>query len=760
MVIAGRDFNDEILARISEAVRTSAGLTRGALARQVCDWFNWRGVDGKSKEISCRITLNKLQKRGLIELPPARPVSFAPRKPRPAQPAPQWPCMETRLSKLGEIELVVVNGNRELSEQWRSMMQAHHPLGDGPLCGAQLRYLIRSPKGVVGGLSFSAPAWRLGVRDEWIGWTESTRAARLTQVVGNTRFLILPSVKVKNLASHVLGLATQRLAKDWQVHYGERLLLVETFVDTSRYKGTCYRAANWIDLGLTQGRGRQDRERTAQLALKRVLVYPLQRKGRKILSAPLQWPRIVPSVRAKPPLDWAEEEFGRCRLSAPLSARLKKIAQAFYARPLANIPQAFGGDAAACKGAYRFFANEDANIETLLQSHYAATEERIGARVGEVILVAQDTTSLNYTNLAQTRGLGPIGTTADGAQGLHLHSSWAMSTQGLPLGFVDAQCWARDAKAFGKKALRHELPIEQKESYRWLKAYRALAAVQKRNRAVTLVSMGDREADIYELFAEAAVDPNGPKLLVRANHDRALEDETARLFEKIAAKPVAGYLHVQLPRQKDRPAREAKLAIRYATLMVCPPQAKSDLPVLEIQAVYAMEEGAPAGEDPIDWRLLTTLPVDTFERAVEKVQWYTQRWGIEVFHRTLKSGCRIEDRQLGDADRLEACLAIDMVVAWRICHLVKLGREVPQLPADVYFSEYECKALVAYHTKKPLPPAEPPTLGKAIRMVAKIGGFLGRKGDGDPGTEVMWRGLQALDLITETWRICQMPSGP
>jgi hypothetical protein len=174
-----------------------------------------------------------------------------------------------------------------------------------------------------------------------------------------------------------------------------------------------------------------------------------------------------------------------------------------------------------------------------------------------------------------------------------------------------------------------------------------------------------------------------------------------------------------------------------------------------MQAVHALEEGAPKGEEPVDWRLLTTLPVHDFEQASEKVQWYTQRWGIEVFHRTLKSGCRIEDRQLGDADRLEACLAIDMVVAWRICHLVKLGREGPHLPATVYFEEAEWKALWAYSTKKPLPPPQPPTLGKAIHMVAQLGGFRGRKSDGDPGAEVMWRGLQHLDDITETWRVLQ-----
>jgi hypothetical protein len=736
-------------------VRSGVDLTRGALARVVCGWFDWRHVDGRPKETSCRIVLNRLERRGLIELPAAREVNFAPRTPRPAEPM-QWPQIETGLSKLGQIELVVVNGDKALSRQWRAMMQAHHPLGDGPLCGAQLRYLIRSEQGVLGGLSFSAPAWRLGVRDQWIGWSDSMRERRLGQVVGNTRFLIVPSVHVKNLASHVLGLATQRLAGDWQARYGVRPVLVESFVDTSRYEGTCYRAANWIELGLSEGRGRQDRARSAQRAAKRVLVYPLQRNWRKILSAPLEWPRIVPHTRVQPPADWAEEEFGRCRLAAPMTARLLKIARVFAARPLAQIPQAFEGDGAACKAAYRFFSHEDTDIETVLQSHYAATEERIAEQRGEVILALQDTTSVNYSKLAQTRGLGPIGTQVDGAQGLHLHSTLVVSTQGVPLGFLDAQCWARDPQEFGKN--KAGLPIEQKESYRWLKSYRAVAAVQQRLAHVSLVSVADREGDIYELFAEAAQDPQGPHLLIRATHDRGVVDQAERLFDTIEGQPMAGYLHVQLPRQKERAAREAKLAIRFATVMLCPPQGKAALPNIELQAVQALEEDAPEGVEPIDWRLLTTLPVGSFEQALEKVHWYSQRWNIEVFHRTLKSGCRIEDRQLRDADRLEACLAIDMVVAWRICYLVKLGREVPEAPCTIYFPDEEWKALLAYRTKDPVAPREPPSLREAIRMVAKLGGFLGRKSDGDPGTEVMWRGLQALDLITETWRV--MSSGP
>lgn len=372
-------------------------------------------------------------------------------------------------------------------------------------------------------------------------------------------------------------------------------------------------------------------------------------------------------------------------------------------------------------------------------------------RAGQVILALQDTTSLNYTNRVQSEGLGPIGTQVDGAQGLHLHSTLALCTDGVPLGFLAAKCWARDPAQFGKK--KAHLPIGEKESQRWIDSYRAVSEVQQRLPELTLVSVADREGDIYELFTERV--PQGAHLLVRAKTDRALEADPRRLFEAVDAQPVAGMLPVQLPRQHARKARTAQLAIRHATVRLSPPQGKAHLPVVEVQVVHAQEQGAERLIEPIDWWLITTLPVGSFEQAVEKIQWYAQRWNIEVFHRTLKSGCRIEDRRLEEASSLEACLAIDMVVAWRICHLVKLGREVPHADASVYFAEDEWKALVVYSTKNPEPPANAPTLREAIRLVAKLGGFRGRKSDGEPGAGALWIGLQRLDGITTGWRIMQ-----
>jgi hypothetical protein len=717
--------------------------------------MGWQGADGQPKDMSCRVALLKLSRRGVIALPAGQTVSFTKPTEASAPARRDWLTIETKLTELGRIWLVPVDsGQAELSSTWRAMMQVHHPLGAGPLCGAQLRYLVACEAGFVGGLSFSAPAWRLAPRDAWIGWDDPTRLAGLSKVVANSRFLILPGVRVPNLASHVLSQALARLAKDWQSRYGITPVLVETFVDRSHYRGTCYRAANWLLLGQTQGRGRQDRRHIAEGTIKDIWVYPLQSHWQTILQAnggASPPDRLMkPGVSLAIPADWAEEEFGGCDLpDARLQTRLLSLARDFYARPQANVAQACASRAKT-KAAYRFMDHEQTTIDTLLHPHFLATEVRV--RTEAIVLAVQDTTSLNYTAHAATEGMGPIGSTANGPQGLHLHSTLAFSTQGTPLGFLDVQCWSRDPADFGKKAKRHRVPIEEKESFKWLKSFRAVAAVQARCPDTTLVSVGDREADLYELFEEAIAHPGGPKLLVRAEHNRQLQDEQQRLWETMQSRPADGIQVLQVPRQGSRAARTAHMSVRHAVVSLLAPTGHKG-PAIAVWAVLAQEQDAPVGVKPLEWMLLTTVSVTNFEQATEKLMWYARRWGIEVLHRTLKSGCRIEQRQLGQADRIEACLAIDLVVAWRIYYLNKLGREVPQAPCTVYFEEAEWKALMVFTTSNPVAPVQPPTLREAIRRVAGLGGFLGRKSDGEPGTQTLWIGLQRLNDIVTMWRV-------
>jgi hypothetical protein len=478
--------------------------------------------------------------------------------------------------------------------------------------------------------------------------------------------------------------------------------------------------------------------------VKRIFLYAWDAQARARLGG--QAPPS-PSV----PADWAEEEFGGARLGdARLRQRLLILARDFYARPQAQLPQACQ-TRARTKAAYYFLEHAETSLDVLLKPHYEATRQRVAAE--PLVFAVQDTTFLNYSAHPATEDLGPIGSEREGAVGLALHSTLAFNAQGTPLGLLDVQCWARDATQFGKRAKRKDLPIEEKESHKWLKSFRQVAEVQRGAPSTRLVSVGDREADIYELFHLALREENGPGLLVRADRDRLRADGQEHLWPWMAQQAEAGLQEVRVPRRGAQPARVARLGLRFAPVTLRPPRGKEPLGELTLWAVLAQEREAPAGVQPLCWMLLTTCPVESFQGACEKVRWYTGRWGIEVYHRTLKSGCKIEQRQLGKAERLEACLAIDLVVAWRIFHLAKLGREVPDVPCSVYFEEAEWKALVAYLTKNPTPPEQPPSLRQAIRMVASLGGFLGRKSDGEPGTQTLWRGLQRLDDLTEMWKV-------
>ena len=392
----------------------------------------------------------------------------------------------------------------------------------------------------------------------------------------------------------------------------------------------------------------------------------------------------------------------------------------------------------------------------LLESHFAASERRVGREA--LVLAVQDTTSVNYTPLDDTEGLGPIGTTAEGAQGLIVHSTLAFNVNGTPLGLLDAQCWRRDRKDFGKKTKRKDLPIDEKESRKWLDSYRAVAAVQSRCPETLLVSVGDREADLYELFHEARIESlNGPALLIRAAQDRRVAGEHKRLWQTLESQTLAGVKALALPRTHKRAAREAILEIRYAPVILRAPEDKKTadgqkFPDISLWGVLAQEKN-PAIKEPVEWLLLTSLPIHGFDDALEKLQWYTLRWGIEVYHKTIKSGCRIEERQLCTADRLENCLAIDLVVAWRIYHMTKLARETPEASCEVCFAPAEWKAVMIYTGQNKPPIAQPPSLREIVRRIASLGGFLGRKIDKEPGTQTLWRGLHRVNDITGMYRI-------
>jgi hypothetical protein len=744
MYVCGQHFSQSMLNRIQQTVLSEPSVSRLELSRRVCHWLNWRSPNGRLQEMSCRKALAKLNRRGILDLPRReRPCGFE--RCGAVTTEPQAAEVSCTLSELGEVTVQPVTSRySKESKVWFALVDRYHYLGSGPLCGAQIRYVVKSSRhGYLGALAFTSASWALKDRDAYIGWTEAARRTNLHRVVCNDRFLILPTVNVENLASHVLSLALCRLPKDWEQRYHVRPVLVETFVNPRHFAGTCYKAANWRDVGHTAGR--RDGIR------KRIFLYHLCRKWREVLCAEAQM-RLGDIPRPEAPQHWAEEEFGTVRLyDHRLKQRLYAIAQDFYSCPEGNIPQACGSKARVM-GAYRFFQNRKVTMDVVLRAHTEATIERI--KQHRVVLAPQDTTTLNYSAHPMTEGLGPVNHVNDTLIGLLLHDTLAFTEEGTPLGIVDAQCWARDPQDRGKKHRRHQLPIEQKESIKWLRSFDKVAEVQKLCPQTMLISIGDRESDIYELFLEASKDPDGPKLLVRAEKTRNRKVEQEFLWDFMWGQDVCGSLKIHVARRGSRKARDAWIDMRFAEVALKPPDSHRGGARVRVWAVYVTERDFDEKvKEPIEWMLLTTVKVASFEDARKRVEWYSGRWGIEVYHRTLKSGCRIKDRQLGTADRIETCLGIDMVVAWRIYHLTMLGREVPELPCTVFFKDIEWKALCCYVQKTPIAPPKPPSLREAVYMVGGIGGHLGRKSDGFPGTQTLWRGLQRLDTATEMYAI-------
>ena len=454
---------------------------------------------------------------------------------------------------------------------------------------------------------------------------------------------------------------------------------------------------------------------------------------------------------------WAEREFASLDPGdVRLKRRIIQVAQAFAAAPQANIPQACS-NWAETKAAYRCMSNPKISDTLILDAHRQAVIERLKTQT--VVLVPQDTTFLNFTTHPHTSGLGPIGNNRDKTIGLLMHSALALDEGGQPLGILHADVSARDPAKFKKKKnSQNRQPIEIKESYKWLVAYQSTCeAARQTGPQTTFVSIADREGDIYELFLEAFLQKNAAHLIVRAKHPRSIlqsEDET--LWNWLPGQPAAPQmLSIEVPRQPGDAARTALLSIRFEAVTIRVPMDRAKYQKhtqnLELWAVEAREEYPPEGVEPVCWRLLTTLPVRTLKEALQVVRWYAQRWQIEVFHKVLKSGCNAEERQLETAERLRCTLALDIVVAWRIFALCFLGRKTPGCPADVIFSGPEWKALYCYIHKSTELPEQTPTLGEAIGWVSRLGGFLARKSDGNPGPVVLWRGMTRLTDITATW---------
>lgn len=450
---------------------------------------------------------------------------------------------------------------------------------------------------------------------------------------------------------------------------------------------------------------------------------------------------------------WMHQELSYINLGdRRLDRRMAILLEQLSEMPRSSIPEACAS-AAATKAAYRFFGSERVEVAAIRESFFQASSLR--TRSYEMILAIQDTTDLDFSSHRQTRGLGYLDNAL--CRGIKVHSTLAVSPDGLPLGLLDQQSWTRAADTYGKKVHRKKKATSAKESQRWLASVDAVEA--RLEPSTHCVVIADREADIFDLFAQKR--RADTDLLIRAAHDRRTKGDPNLLFDKMLTFPVAGVAQVTLRRGRDRKARQAQLAIRFGEVTIEGPRhrTKEHLAPIVLHAILVEELKAPANVLPVRWLLLTTLPVNTFEQALQYVQWYTLRWLIERYHYVLKSGCQVEELQLEERQRIERAVATYCIVAWRLLFLTYLARIQPEQTSTMVLEPYECEALWCFlHKTQQVPPTSF-TVGEAVRMIARLGGFLGRKADGHPGVKVLWRGMKRLNDISHAYLIFKQDMG-
>ena len=461
---------------------------------------------------------------------------------------------------------------------------------------------------------------------------------------------------------------------------------------------------------------------------------------------------------------WAASELKYANLGDKrLNKRLVKMVEDFTNQPNVSVPQACG-DWAATQGAYDFWANKRVKSSDIRDAHALSTIERI--KKESLVLAIQDTTELNLTHHPSTQGLGYLDSAS--SRGLKVHTTLCVSNTGIPLGVLNQSVWFRDIKELGKKHLRHQKLTKDKESQKWITALVSTNTYTEIEPSTRVVTVGDQEADIYDLFNTPR--PPNSEFLIRARHNRVVNgengenEEERKLQDAIGRSAPLGQKVLELKANPKREARKATLTIRATSVEITPPKKRwkkdKSLKPIKMQVILAEEENPPPDVEPVSWLLLTTLHFTGLPDVLEILVWYSYRWLIERYHYILKSGCGLEKLQLKTADRISNALATYNIVAWRLLWLTYVSRIHPEEPVDLVLEPHQWQALYCYIHVVAQPPERMPTVNQCLRWIAKLGGFLGRKGDGEPGVKTIWRGLRRLDDIAQTWLILHSGSSP
>ena len=755
------------LEKVRNWLHEKAGQSLNAFSKFVCKTLEFFDTTGEPQINECSESLKDLDKAGKIDL--RSNLSYTPAATKRTYTlkyldgkVPEPVGVPETVDEIKELRLVRARSKTE-KKTWNTLMRDEHYLGEIVPPGRKICYLIQSEYGILGGLCFTSPAKSLADRESWIGWNETERKLQLDCVVNMARFLIRDSVNCHNLASKVLGMSVKTILDDFYKKYKFRPLIAETFVDTEKYEGTCYKAAGWEEIGLTKGRGWNDRYNTNVLSKKKIFVKVLDEDFRSKINISITDNRpawVLAGALSKTEIldkeTWSTLEFGMSPLGhRDRVDRLIRSAMLLALAPQVSVLAAFHGHGADAKGWYRLIESkfQEVSFENILKGHEYTTYRRMMSE--KTVLIVQDDTSLNYTSKPEIEGLGSISKnqTNSESRGFFLHSSLAITPDGTPLGFVNATCYTRPFKNQKKEG---QLSAEERESYHWITHARKINEIGQYMPDTKLITVCDRGADIALLLYEVH-DMDYCDIVVRAKSDRRIPGEARKLFKILRTTEEAGRINIEVPRKSARPklsgkeevkkreARNAELRVVYRKVKISPPPERKGQDPIEITAIMAEEINPPKGQTVIKWNLLTTLKVESFEDAVEVIKFYVKRWPIEEFHRVLKSGCKVEQLNYANFERIKRVLAIYMVISWRIMLLLSLGREIPDLEPEAVYNDLEIKILSQFFKNEKK--RELTNLSDVNVLISKLGGHLDRNGDIRPGYEAFERGHTLLQAM-------------
>lgn len=446
-------------------------------------------------------------------------------------------------------------------------------------------------------------------------------------------------------------------------------------------------------------------------------------------------------------MSWAALELAQVELGDQrLNRRSQKVLQQLGDKPNHSRPTACGGWAETL-AAYRLLANAKVSAQKVLAPHRQSTVQRMAEH--ELVVCVADSTEFDHTKQQQTMaGLGPLN--YSNRRGQLGHFMLAVTPGRVPLGVLGADLWVRDDEHFGERNLRQKKSLEEKETGRWVSMVKQCKELVSELPGTRLVYVGDREADFHELLLEAT--DGQIDCVLRLKHDRAqppppgspdASASTRSVCQAVASRKPLDAIDFDIPATPKRAARHVHASVRSARVTLRGPRRPGGgcLADIAINVVHVHEEDCPPSDEPIEWFLYTTWPVETLEQSVRVIEIYRCRWTIEVFFRVLKTGCKVEEMQFHHIDRVNTALAFYLIIAWRVLFMTMIGRASPDLPCDIIFATEEWHAIYIVTQRKP-PPETPPPLDQVVRMMATLGGFLNRKCDGFPGPQSIWVGLQ------------------